>query len=325
MVLSRCGDVMSAHANKEDDAWCIASVEASHFYHVEPGSLVLMPKHGGFGSRRLIESDAWKPLAAARWAEWHGVRHVAFGDLERVALFQSFGDVVSSCLDSGIGLLVSTEGIVPAESRNDLFRGVKAVNLQLMGFTDAFYVAQTGSQLRPVLETLLHLYHETDCWLEITTRLIPGVNDHPVEIDAMTKWLVKHLGHDVPLHFTCCHGQGSDRSGHVAATETLRRAQKIARSNGHSHVYLEDPDSTSDRDTGCDCCGRTLIVRQKGRLVRNDLVDLNACPSCGMRLQGRFFESSRDPLKTDGTLKSKERSAHSCDIRVKPVIGSAAF
>ena len=113
---------MSAHAEKADDAWCVASVEASHFYHVEPGSLVLMPKHGGSGSRRLIESDASKPLAVARWAEWHGVRHVAFGDLERVALFQSFRDVVSSCLDSGVGLLVSTKGIVPAESRNALFQ-----------------------------------------------------------------------------------------------------------------------------------------------------------------------------------------------------------
>jgi pyruvate formate lyase activating enzyme len=151
------------------------------------------------------------------------------------------------------------------------------------------------------------------------------LNDHPVEIDAMTKWLVKHLGHDVPLHFACCHGQGSDRSGHVAATETLRRAQKIARSNGHSHVYLEDPDSTSDRDTGCDCCGRTLIVRQKGRLVRNDLVDLNACPSCGMRLQGRFFEPSWDPLKTGEPSRSKDRAGLSHGIRVKPAIGSAAF
>ena len=58
---------------------------------------------------------------------------------------------------------------------------------------------------QPVLETLEYIRHETDVWLEITTLLIPGHNDGPAEIEALSAWVVDHLGPDVPLHFTAFH------------------------------------------------------------------------------------------------------------------------
>ena len=80
-----------------------------------------------------------------------------------------------------------------------------AANIDLKGFTDAFYEKVTFGKLPAVLETLEYLRHETDVWFEITTLLIPGHNDSDEEIEQECAWLVEHLGTDVPLHFTAFH------------------------------------------------------------------------------------------------------------------------
>jgi pyruvate-formate lyase-activating enzyme len=75
----------------------------------------------------------------------------------------------------------------------------------LKAFTDDFYFKLTGSHLQPVLDTLVYLRHETSVWFEITTLLIPGKNDSDEEISAMSQWIMKVLGPDVPLHFSAFH------------------------------------------------------------------------------------------------------------------------
>ena len=59
--------------------------------------------------------------------------------------------------------------------------------------------------LQPVLDILSYIHHETDCWLEITTLLIPGQNDSPAEIKALSEWVARELGANVPVHFTAFH------------------------------------------------------------------------------------------------------------------------
>jgi pyruvate formate lyase activating enzyme len=325
MALSLFGSSMRSMMAGVAQAWQVETIEASNFYHVLPGSKVVRIGLSRCGEELASGAQAWTPWNITQLAELHGIQNVGFGDLERLILAESFVDVVEAFQQDGIGVLISSAGIMPAESRNECFQGVKAVNLDLKGFTDAFYVQQTGSQLRPVLETLLHLYHENDCWLEITTCLISGLNDHPVEIDAMTKWLVKHLGHDVPLHLTTHDANGPFEAAFSPSAAMLRRAQTIAKTNGLSHVYIDHPGCHDGSNTGCDCCGRTLIVRQAGKLLRNDLMERNQCPSCGMKLEGRFLESFWSPTAIRGNRKSSEAFQKSLGERFRGGDGSAPF
>ena len=80
-----------------------------------------------------------------------------------------------------------------------------AANVDLKAFTDRFYHKMCGGHLAPVLETLEYIHNETDTWLETTTLLIPGENDSDEELDRMTRWVVEHLGPDVPMHFSAFH------------------------------------------------------------------------------------------------------------------------
>src|SRR3546814_9835845 len=90
-------------------------------------------------------------------------------------------------------------------ARPDFFRNVDAANVDLKAFTERFYRDVTKSRLQPVLDTLVYLARETAVWLEITNLVIPGENDGEAEIDAMTGWIVEHLGPDVPVHFSAFH------------------------------------------------------------------------------------------------------------------------
>lgn len=276
--------------------WRIETIEDRHLYHVHPGTQVVALELSQFEPRLKCSLSALTPLAITEKVTGQGGENLALSDLELSVLEDSFADIADACSNSKVGLVISTAGTMPLVCRNADFESVKAVNLHLKGFTDSFYVQQTGSQLRPVLETLLYIYHETGCWLEITTCLMPGLNDHPVEIDAMTKWLVKYLGHDVPLHLTFPKGAVPAGACHSPVPPTMRRAQKIAQGNGLSHVYLDQLEGLEACSTLCDCCGRTLIVRQAGEFLRSDLVNWNSCPSCGMKLQGRFAQSLRSPI-----------------------------
>ena len=80
-----------------------------------------------------------------------------------------------------------------------------AANVDLKAFTESFYVKQTGSHIQSVLDTLKYLKHETNVWFEITTLLIPGLNDSTEELQALSNWVVNELGSEVPLHFSAFH------------------------------------------------------------------------------------------------------------------------
>ena|SRR5947208_8569143 len=57
----------------------------------------------------------------------------------------------------------------------EFYTRMDAANVDVKGFTDAFYHRLCFAQLRPVLDTLKYLRHETNAWFEVTTLLIRGV------------------------------------------------------------------------------------------------------------------------------------------------------
>ena len=134
-----------------------------------------------------------------------GCRSVAFTYNDPVIFLEYAVDVAQACRERGIKTVAVSAGYICAEPRAEFFRHMDAANIDLKGFTEHFYKALCSARLGPVLETLEYLKHETNVWFEITTLLIPGENDSPAEIEALSRWVMEHLGPDVPLHFTAFH------------------------------------------------------------------------------------------------------------------------
>jgi pyruvate formate lyase activating enzyme len=132
-----------------------------------------------------------------------------------------------------------------------------------------------------VLDTLEYLEHETDVWFEITTLLIPGENDSPAEIDAESRWLMDHLGPDVPLHFSAFHPDWKMMETPATSPSTLKQARQIAMKAGLRYVYTGNIHDPAGQSTYCHSCGATLIGRDWYELTAWKLSADGCCVQCG--------------------------------------------
>ena len=139
-----------------------------------------------------------------------------------------------------------------------------------------------------MLDTLEYLRHETEVWFELTTLLIPGLNDSDAEVDAMTGWVVEHLGPDVPMHFTAFHPDFKmlDRPGTPPAT--LPRARRIALENGVRYAYTGQRRRRRGQSTYCHGCGAEGDPAGLVRVGGYELDDRGMCSACGTRMPGVF-------------------------------------
>jgi pyruvate formate lyase activating enzyme len=197
-------------------------------------------------------------------------------------------DVADACHALGIKTVAVTAGYMHDQPRRDFYAKMDAANVDLKAFTDEFYVKFCGAHLQPVLDTLKYLRQETKVWGELTTLLIPGLNDSAQEIGQMSEWIVKELGADVPLHFTAFHPDYKMTDIPATPPETLTAARQIALSAGLLHVYTGNVHDLSGGTTHCAKCHQPLIVRD-WYLIRNyALTENGECPHCGAKLAGHF-------------------------------------
>jgi pyruvate formate lyase activating enzyme len=197
-------------------------------------------------------------------------------------------DVALACRARGIRTVAVSAGYVCAEPRAELFRHMDAANIDLKAFTEGFYRGLCSARLAPVLETLEYLRHETGVWLEITTLLIPGENDSPAEIGALSRCVMERLGPDVPLHLTAFHPDWKMRDTPPTPPGTLRRARRIAREAGLRHVFTGNIHDPEGQGTNCHGCGALLIGRDWYDITAWHLTADGRCASCGTRCAGVF-------------------------------------
>ncbi|NBQ71304.1 MAG: AmmeMemoRadiSam system radical SAM enzyme, partial [Nitrosomonadaceae bacterium] len=247
------------------------------------------------------------PEAIARCAEQYHCKSVAFTYNDPVIFAEYAMDVADACHAIGIKTVAVTAGYIHAQPRRDFFAKMDAANVDLKAFTEAFYVKQTGSHLQPVLDTLCYLKHETDVWLELTTLLIPGLNDSSEEITAMSHWIMKELGPDVPLHFSAFHPDYKLDDIPPTPPETLIRARKIALDAGLHYVYTGNVHYIEGDTTYCPGCGSAVIVRDWYEIKQYHLTADGRCKNCNAAIAGRFeqftgqFGRQRIPVRIGAT------------------------
>jgi pyruvate formate lyase activating enzyme len=104
----------------------------------------------------------------------------------------------------------------------------------------------------------------------------------------MTRWFARHLGPDVPLHFTAFHPDFRLRDRPPTPPATLRRARRIARDNGLRHVYVGNVHDPEGDSTYCHHCGASVIGRDWFELTRWELDAGGRCRHCGTPCPGVF-------------------------------------
>ena len=282
--------------------FCVDPIEKKPLYHFYPGSAVLSFGTAGCNlkckfcqnwdistSRDVDRSaDEATPAMIARAAKALGCRSVAFTYNDPVVFLEYAVDVAAACHDLGIRTVAVTAGAISPEPAREFFEVMDAANVDLKAFTERFYQKLCGGYLQPVLDTLVYLRRDTRVWLELTTLIIPGENDSESEIDAMTKWVVKELGPDVPMHFTAFHPDWKMMDHLPTPPATLSRARQIALDNGVRFAYTGNVDDPSGGVTRCHQCGTSLIERDWYHLLAWGIGPDGHCPKCGTPCAGYF-------------------------------------
>jgi len=238
-------------------------------------------------------SERATPEQIAVGAESLCCKSVAFTYNDPVIFAECAMDTADACHAAGLKTVAVTAGYMHAEPRRAFYAKMDAANVDLKGFTEAFYFQQTGAHLAPVLDTLQFLKHDTDCWFEITTLLIPGHNDSSAEIEAESRWIADHLGPDVPLHFTAFHPDYKMLDVPPTPASALTRAREIARAQGLHYVYTGNVHDVAGGTTQCPGCAAALIERDWYEVLRCDLDERGVCPHCGTAIAGRFAKTAR--------------------------------
>ena len=320
-VRARADDRIVLTADGRSSGSCIDPIEKKPLNHFLPGTSVLSFGTAGcnLGCRFCQNWDISKAREADRLTDWAtpdaiaraaqnaGCRSVAFTYNDPVIFAEYAIDCAVAAHERGLKTVAVTAGYIGVDARREFYAKMDAANVDLKAFTDEFYVKLCGAHLQPVQDTLVYLKRETDVWFEITTLLIPGLNDSSAEIEAMAKWIARELGRDVPLHFTAFHPDYKLTALPPTPASTLRRAREIAQAEGIRHVYTGNVHDTDGGTTRCPGCGQALIVRDWHDLLSYRLTPDGHCDACGTAIAGRFeayrgqFGRRRIPVRALGS------------------------
>ena len=301
--------------------FCIDPIEKKPLNHFYPGSSILSFGTAGcnlackfcqnwdISKARSFDrlADQATPEAIARSAAELGCKSVAFTYNDPVIFAEYAMDVADACHEVGVKTVAVTAGYMHDQPRREFYTRMDAANVDLKAFTDEFYFRQTGAHLQPILETLQYLCRETDVWVELTTLLIPGLNDSAHEIGRMCEWIAKELGEDVPLHFTAFHPDYKMTAIPATPSAKLTEARQIAHSAGLHHVYTGNVHDLDGGTTHCTHCRQPLIVRDWHLIRSYEVAADGTCPHCGTPLAGHFgkfekqFGRQRIPIVMAGS------------------------
>ncbi|OHC71481.1 MAG: AmmeMemoRadiSam system radical SAM enzyme [Rhodocyclales bacterium RIFCSPLOWO2_02_FULL_63_24] len=284
--------------------FCIDPIEKKPLNQFYPGSSVLSFGTAGCNlackfcqnwdiskSRDMdrLMDDA-TPEAIARAAQRYGAKSVAFTYNDPVIFAEYAMDTADACHALGVKTVAVTAGYMHLAPAHEFYSKMDAANVDLKGFTDDFYVNLCGGHLQPVLDILAMIHHETDCWLELTTLLIPGKNDAEDELKALSAWVAKELGADVPLHFTAFHPDWKLDTIPPTPLTTLANARRIALDAGLHYVYTGNVHDKAGDSTYCPGCGKAVVVRDWYRILDYRIDAGGHCGHCGAAIAGRYGE-----------------------------------
>jgi len=282
--------------------FCIDPIEKKPLNHFLPGTPVFSFGTAGCNlackfcqnwdiskSREMDTlADSASPEMIAKTAAEYDCKSVAFTYNDPVIFHEYAIDVAKACREKDIKTVAVTAGYISPEPRIEFFQWMDAANVDLKAFTERFYHKITGSHLEPVLDTLKYIKHETDCWLETTTLIIPGENDSEKELTEMCEWVVENLGPDMPMHFSAFHPDFKMMDTPSTPAATLTMARDIAMKAGVRYAYVGNVHNRDADSTWCHQCGELLIERDWYELGKWNLNEEGCCKKCGTKVAGVF-------------------------------------
>ncbi len=209
---------------------------------------------------------------------------IAYTYNEPTVFFDYTYDTGKLAHENGIKNVYVSNGYMSQAALDMIEPYLDGINVDLKAFTDEFYREQCQARLEPVKRNIVHMARETDIWVEVTTLLIPGLNDSDEELRAMAAWLAE-VDPEMPWHVTAFHPDYQMQDLPRTAQRDLARAYEIGKEAGLHYVYVGNVMDADRESTYCPQCGEKLIQRH-WYSVRALWRERGVCPKCGHAIAG---------------------------------------
>lgn len=213
-----------------------------------------------------------------------GCRSISYTYTEPTVFFEYTRDIAVLARQAGLANNYVTNGYMTAEMLEAFYPYLDAANVDLKAFRDEFYRQQCGARLQPVLDTL-RLMKRMGIWVEVTTLVIPGLNDDRGELRELAGFIAQELGVDTPWHVSRFHPMYKMLDRASTPVQTLEMAWAIGKEVGLRYVYIGNVLGAREENTFCWNCGKRIIGRF-GFSVRERHVRDGKCEYCGAAIDG---------------------------------------
>ena len=236
-------------------------------------------------NHRIIGQEL-SPKRAVGLAREFGCESIAYTYNEPVVFFEYTYDTAKLAYEAGLKNIYVTSGYETHKAIDTLAPYLDGMNIDIKGATDAFYKEICGARLKPVLDTVRYA-HAKGIWVEVTTLLIPGLNDSDEDIRTIARFLAG-LDPSIPWHLSAFYPMYKMLDVPPTPLSTLRRAYAIGQEEGLKYIYVGNIDDEDHESTYCPQCSERVIDRQGniGQFVTDRLGSDGTCPFCGYRLEG---------------------------------------
>jgi pyruvate formate lyase activating enzyme len=237
-----------------------------------------MPRDRGFIAGRQAEPE--EVVDAAQQAR---CRSIAYTYTEPTIFFEYAYDTARAAREAGLANVFVTNGYMTDEMLETFHPYLDAANVDLKAFREETYREYVGARLQPVLDSMKKM-KEQEVWLEVTTLIIPGINDEPAELRDAARFIAQELGPETPWHISRFFPAYQMADVPPTPVSTLEQAREIGREEGLQHIYAGNV--PGEESTMCHACGERLVHRSGYRILEYNVQQDGHCPSCGEALAG---------------------------------------
>ncbi len=223
------------------------------------------------------------PAETVAAAQQQHCQSLSYTYVEPTIFYEFACDCMVLAHEQGLANIFVSNGYMTQECARDLAPHLDAINIDIKAFSADFYGNICGARLEPVLETV-RLLHDLGVWLEITTLLIPGLNDSAEELEQLARF-IHELSPDIPWHLSGFYPAFKMLDREPTSAASLLSARQIGLDNGLHFVYIGNIRSAGGENTTCPDCGAELIQRSSF-FVRSNRIIAGKCPDCGKAIAG---------------------------------------
>ena len=246
--------------------------------------------HGISQEQTIDKSKYYSPEDIVKMAFAKGCDSISYTYNEPTIFYPYIKDIATLAKANGLKNVFVSNGFESDEVLNDMAGLIDAANIDYKSNDAKYYKKELGGNLEK-LQRNLKRFKELGIWIEITTLIIPNLNDSDEELEAIAKFMFEELGEETPWHLSAFHPDYKMLDRGRTPKETLERAKKIGDKLGLKYVYMGN--AGLDNTTKCRKCDEVVLNRVTYQTRVDNRKFGVLCPKCDTKLDG-VFHTRRD-------------------------------